>query len=64
MIQGPTPPAAFRPEGGCIESKELALGIVPDFDARGNVIGIEVRDVRMRAGGRYPAHPRKHAAAE
>jgi hypothetical protein len=37
---------------------------VLDFDAQGNVIGIEVLDLRMRAAGRYPAHSRKHAAAE
>jgi Protein of unknown function (DUF2283) len=49
---------------GRVESEEVAPGIVPDFDARGNVIGIEVPDVLIRAVGRDPAHHRKRAAGE
>jgi uncharacterized protein YuzE len=54
----------FGPDGACVESDEVAPGIMLDYDAQGNVIGIEVLDVRMRAAGRYPAHTRKRAAAE
>ena len=58
------PAVHFGPEGGCVESEGVAPGIVLDCEAQGNVVGIEVLDVRMRAAGRYPAHPRKRAAAE
>ncbi|HME20953.1 MAG TPA: DUF2283 domain-containing protein [Acetobacteraceae bacterium] len=54
----------FGPEGACVESDEVAPGIILDYDAQGNVVGVEVLDVRMRIAGRYPAHARKRAAAD
>jgi uncharacterized protein YuzE len=54
----------FGPEGAYVESDEVAPGVILDFDAQGNVIGVEVLDVRMRAEGRYPAQVKKPAAAE
>jgi uncharacterized protein YuzE len=47
-----------------VKSDAVAPGVALDFDAQGNVIGIEVLDVRMRAAGRYPAHARKRVTAE
>ncbi len=47
-----------------VESDEVVPGIILDFDAQGNVIGIEVLDVKLRIAGRYPASAKKRAAAE
>jgi uncharacterized protein YuzE len=54
----------FGPKGAYVGSKEVAPGVILDFDAEGRVISIEVLDVRERAAGRYPAEVAKPAAAE
>jgi uncharacterized protein YuzE len=38
----------FAPKGAYVESEEVAPGVVLDFDADGQVIGIEVFAVRKR----------------
>jgi uncharacterized protein YuzE len=39
----------FAPEGAkSVTTQEVAPGILLDFDAAGNVIGIEILDVRER----------------
>ena len=38
----------FAPKGAYIESEEVAPGVTLDFDADGQVIGIEVLGVRKR----------------
>jgi uncharacterized protein YuzE len=38
----------FAPKGAYVESEEVAPGVTLDFDADGQVIGIEVLDVRKR----------------
>jgi uncharacterized protein YuzE len=35
-------------EAPVVESEEKAPGVVLDFDAKGNVVGIEVRDLARR----------------
>ncbi len=48
----------FASEGTkSVHTKEVAPGILLDFDAAGNVIGLEVLDVRERVAG-----PRAKAA--
>jgi uncharacterized protein YuzE len=54
----------FGPPGACLESEEVAPGVILDFDAKGNVIGVEVLDVRKRASGAYSAQVARPAAAE
>ena len=54
----------FGPDGAYVESDEVAPGVILDFDAQGNVIGIEVLDVKLRIAGRYPTSAKKRAAAE
>ena len=34
-----------------VETKEISPGVMLDYDAHGNVIGVEVMDVRQRVGG-------------
>jgi uncharacterized protein YuzE len=36
------------------ETKEVAPGVMLDFDGTGNVIGVEVLSVRLRLDGAYP----------
>ena len=36
------------------ETREVAPGIMLDFDAEGRVIGIEILDVRERVAGFFP----------
>jgi uncharacterized protein YuzE len=38
----------FAPKGAYVESEEVAPGVTLDFDADGQVIGIEVLGVRKR----------------
>ncbi len=38
----------FGPKGAYVESEEVAPGVILDFDKAGQVIGIEVLDVRRR----------------
>lgn len=45
----------FGPKGATVESAEVAPGVTLDFDADGQVIGIEVLDVRKRMAAREPA---------
>jgi uncharacterized protein YuzE len=58
----------FAPKGAYVESEEVAPGVILDFDADGQVIGIEVLDVRKRMTARpaadAPVSPDKPAAAE
>ena len=58
----------FAPEGACVESEEVAPGVVLDCDADGQVVGIEVLDVRRRMASRpaalAQAPAEKPAAAE
>ena len=51
----------FAPEGTkSAGTTEVAPGIMLDYDAAGNVIGIEVPDVRARVSGYVPPgmHPK------
>lgn len=34
-----------------VETKEISPGVMLDYDVDGNVIGMEVMDVRQRVGG-------------
>jgi uncharacterized protein YuzE len=54
----------FGPTGACLESEAVAPGIILDFDAQGNVIGIEVLDVQKHASGCCAAQVARAAAAE
>lgn len=54
---------SFAPEGSYVDSEEVAPGVVLDFDADGQVIGIEVLDVRRRMAAR-PAVGAEPAADE
>ena len=46
--------ARFVPEGTPIaETVEAADGVMIDLDASGQMVGIEVLSVRLRASGRY-----------
>jgi uncharacterized protein YuzE len=42
----------------------VAPGVILDFDAQGNVIGVEVLDVQKRASGCCAAQVARAAAAE
>ncbi len=55
--------ASFAPKGACVESEEVAPGVVLDFDADGQVVGVEVLDVRRRMAAR-PALPAGRPAAD
>ena len=52
----------FGPKGAYVESQEVAPGVVLDFDAKGQVIGIEVLYVRDRMAADQSG--KKSAAAE
>ena len=55
--------ARFAPDRAAIsETREVAPGVMLDLDAEGNMIGIEVLSVRVRASGAYGANSK--AAAE
>ncbi len=42
----------LAPEGAVsVDTREISPGVMLDYDADGRVIGIEVLDVRERAGG-------------
>lgn len=57
--------AWFAPEGTKSDrTEEVAPGVLLDFDAAGNAIGIEVLSVRLRVAGSYPNAPEQSAAAE
>lgn len=45
----------FAPQGATVESEEVAPGVILDFDAAGQVVGIEVLDVRRRMAARPAA---------
>lgn len=52
----------FGPDGArSVETEEVAPGVMLDFDAEGNVIGIEVLSVRLRIA---KAEAAARAAAE
>ena len=53
----------FGQKGAYVESQEVAPGVTLDFDADGQVIGIEVLDVRKRMASQAREEP-KAAAAE
>jgi uncharacterized protein YuzE len=54
----------FAPTGAYVESEEVAPGVTLDFDADGQVIGIEVLDVRKRMAARIVAEtPAEKASA-
>ncbi len=38
-----------------VETREVSPGVMLDYDADGQVIGIEVLDVRARVGGAPPS---------
>jgi len=54
---------SFAQKGAYVESEEVAPGVVLDFDADGQVIGIEVMNVRDRMASKAREEP-KAAAAE
>ena len=56
--------ARFAPDQTEIaETQEVAPGVMIDLDAKGDLVGVEVLSVRLRAAGRYGA-AKKAAAAE
>jgi uncharacterized protein YuzE len=53
----------FAPEGVQADhTREVAPGVLVDFDAHGNALGIEVLSVQARVAGRYPATGAARAA--
>jgi uncharacterized protein YuzE len=57
--------ARFAPLGSvAAETREVAPGVMLDFDAEGNVIGIEVLSVRLRLSGKYHGLREAKSAAE
>jgi len=54
----------FAAKGVYLESQEVAPGIILDFDATGQVIGIEVLYVRDRMAAGAEQAAKKPAAAE
>jgi uncharacterized protein YuzE len=57
--------ARFAPAGAATaETREVAPGVMLDFDAQGNVIGVEVLSVRLRLAGEYRAAEGRKSAAE
>jgi len=38
-----------------VDTREISPGVMLDYDANGQVIGIEVLDARARAGGSGPS---------
>ena len=55
--------ARFGPKGAYAESQEVAPGVILDFDAKGQVIGIEVLNVSRR-GAEDPGAASARRAAE
>jgi uncharacterized protein YuzE len=56
--------ARFVPDSTMVaETQEVAPGVTVDLDAAGNLVGIEVLSVTLRAAGRYGV-PVPEAAAE
>lgn len=46
----------FGPEAApAAETREVAPGVMVDFDASGQAVGVEVLGVRQRVGGTYGA---------
>jgi uncharacterized protein YuzE len=57
--------ARFAPAGAATaETREVAPGVMLDFDAQGNVIGVGVLSVRLRLAGEYRAAEGRKSAAE
>ena len=54
----------FAPKEAYVESQEVAPGLILDFDATGQVIGIEVLDVSRRMAASSAAPDAKRPAAE
>lgn len=55
--------ARFAPDSAQItETREVAPGVMLDLDATGNLVGVEVISVRLRANGTYGGSAK--AAAE
>ncbi|HET9018297.1 MAG TPA: DUF2283 domain-containing protein [Acetobacteraceae bacterium] len=55
--------ARFAPERTAVaETQEVAPGVMLDLDADGNLVGVEVLSVRLRAAGAYPVAPPARAA--
>ena len=46
----------FAPKGAYVKSEEVAPGVILDFDANGQVIGVEVISVRQRMAAPVVAH--------
>ena len=51
----------FGAKGATVESAEVAPGVTLDFDADGQVIGIEVLSVRQRMASKEPASAKEAA---
>jgi uncharacterized protein YuzE len=57
--------ARFAPAStATAETREVAPGVMLDFDAQGSVIGVEVLSVRLRLAGGYRAAAGRKSAAE
>ena len=57
--------ARFAPPGAATaETREVTPGVMLDFDAEGNVIGVEVLSIRLRLAGEYHVAQRRKSAAE
>lgn len=55
--------ARFTPDSAeIVETREVAAGVMIDLDARGNLVGMEVLGVRLRAAGTYGAGAHAEAA--
>jgi uncharacterized protein YuzE len=54
----------FAPKEAYVESQEVAPGLILDFDAKGQVIGIEVLDVSRRMASTAAVPDVKRPAAE
>lgn len=55
--------ARFAPDGTeIVETREVAPGVLLDLDDQGNMVGVEVLSVRLRAAGRYRAAEQAAAA--
>ena len=55
--------ARFTPDAATVaETREVAPGVMLDLDASGNLVGVEVLSVRLRAAGAYPGAERAAAA--
>jgi uncharacterized protein YuzE len=57
--------AYFGPVGtSSVKTREVAPGVLLDFDAAGNVIGVEVLSVGLRLAGKYHGLREEKSAAE